>query len=142
MSGEWFGDEIAEQYRKAALEGIVTAIGIVETEVVRLITTGPKTGRIYKRRSIEHQSSAGAPAGPLGEGESPANDTNRLLGSRRISIDAANLSGLLIFSTDYAWYLEYGTTKMEPRPFARPAIANKHDDIVAAIITPMLRIAI
>ncbi len=129
MPGEWYGEQLAARYRQAALEGVTTAIGIVENEAVRLILSGDKTGVVYRRRGVEHQSSA--------PGEAPASDTGRLVASRDIVIDTQAIRAALVFRTEYAIMLELGTVKMEPRPYGRAAIANTRDGIVMAIITPI-----
>lgn len=129
MAGEWYGEEVARRYGAAALLGVTNAIGIVDQEAVRLIMTGPKTGRVYRRRGVEHQASA--------PGEAPANDTGRLVNSRTISIDAPTLRALLTFRTIYAIMLELGTVKMEPRPYGRAALLNRRREIVEAIAAPL-----
>lgn len=111
--------------RGAALRGVVTAIGIVDSHAVVLITSPPKSGRIYRRRGVSHQASA--------PGEAPASDTGQLVNSRRIEIDAAALRGRLIFASRKAIYLERGTRNMAARPFARRALLEKKRAIRAAI---------
>lgn len=98
-------------------------------EALRLILDTPKTGRVYRRRSIEHQASA--------PGEPPASDTGRLVQSVTTDYGDGGYAGTVTFRTAYAAALEYGTERMEPRPYARPAVANKRreiiDDLVASV---------
>lgn len=117
MAVDWNAQAVVALIRKGAMRGVVRAITLVETEAVRLIMHTPKTGRIYRRRGVEHQASA--------PGEPFANDTGRLLNSRTIEPDAQDLSASLVFRTEYAAALEYGTRTMEPRPYAMPAAMNK-----------------
>lgn len=116
---------ILARVRLAAMRGVVRGTESVRNEAISLVLNPPKTGRIYRRRGIEHQASA--------PGESPASDTGRLVGSIRTAYDHENLSGTVNASTNYAAYLEYGTKKMEPRPFMRPALANRREAIEADI---------
>lgn len=130
---EWYQDSLEEQFRAGMRTGVVDAIRIVDEEAVRLITTGPKTGRKYRRRGVVHQASA--------PGQSPASDTGALVDSRTIELDLENFRALLIFRTLYALMLEVGTAKMEPRPYARRSIANKSREIVEAIVAPLRSLA-
>ena len=53
----------------------------------------------------------------------------------------SDVSGVFNFGAKYSAWLEYGTVKMEPRPFARPALANKKSEIEAIVdaeIRPVL----
>lgn len=75
-----------------------------------LILSGPKSGKIYGN----HQASA--------PGEPPASDTGRLVSSLRWEFTGSRLSIRIIAGTEYAAYLEFGTSIMLPRPFLRRAI--------------------
>jgi HK97 gp10 family phage protein len=59
-------------------------------------------------------------------GESPANDTGNLLQSIQVVQIQAEQGGTItsevIVKARYAKWLEYGTKKMEPRPFVRPTL--------------------
>jgi HK97 gp10 family phage protein len=125
MTVEWNGDQLAARIRGAAMRGVVRGTEAVLSEAVRLVQAGPKSGRIYRRRGITHRASA--------PGESPATDTGRLVQSGRTTYDAAELVGVVSFSTDYAEKLELGTERMEPRPFLRPALASQTQNIEDAV---------
>jgi len=100
---------------------VIRGTEAVAEEATSLILEAPKTGRIYRRRGVTHQASA--------PGEPPASDTGRLVQSQRTEYDQSELTGTAIWSAGHAEYLEHGTSKMAPRPFARPALANKRDEI-------------
>jgi len=111
--------------RQAAFRGIVRATEGLRKEVVKMLAHSSHSGEIYIRRGIEHQRSA--------PGEPPAVDTGRLLNSIRTEFDEKEMVGRVIASTGYAGYLEFGTQKMEPRPFMRPSLENQRDMIMAVV---------
>lgn len=118
---EW-NDGLIHEIRGAVMRGIVRATEGVKDEGTSLILDTPKTGRIYRRRGITHQASA--------PGEPPASDTGRLVQSARTLYDTTALTGIVNWSTEYAGFLEFGTSRMAPRPYARPALANCEGQIV------------
>lgn len=130
MSVEWHGDAIMAKIRAAAMRGVVRGTESVVEEATSLILDGSKTGRVYRRRGVEHQASA--------PGQAPASDTGRLLQSGHTEYDQQDLSGTAQWSTEHADYLEHGTQSMEPRPFALPALANRKDDIAADITAEIM----
>lgn len=125
MAVDWNGPEFAARARAGAFVGVIRAIGLVDQEAMRLIMRTAKTGKVYRRRGVEHQASA--------PGEAPASDTGRLVASKTIEPDQTNLRALLVFRTDYARALELGTKNMEPRPYARPALLNMQNQILDAV---------
>jgi len=85
----------------------------VTSDVKRKIQRGPKTGVIYNRRGKQHRASA--------PGEAPATDTGTLVSSVYTSkINSLNIE--VGSRLDYAYYLEFGTMKIAPRPSRQPAI--------------------
>jgi HK97 gp10 family phage protein len=120
MAMTW-DDDLFNRVRQAALRGIVRGTERVKTTMVQSILTGPKTGRVYRRRGVEHQASA--------PGESPATDTGRLARSITTEYDLQSVSGRVNVSTEYAEDLEVGTPNMEARPYARPAL-DKNRELV------------
>lgn len=131
---EWNGAEWEARLRIGAMQGVVEGLSIVEQRAIYLITHPPKTGRIYKRRGVEHQASA--------PGEAPASDTGTLLNTRRIELNEPDVSGKLIFSAAHAPHLEHGTINMRPRPFGRRSLMESRDKVLDAIrrnVAAMLR---
>lgn len=120
---------MVERVRQALASSIVRGTEGVREEAISLILDTPKTGRIYRRRSIEHRASA--------PGEPPASDTGRLVNSIRTDYDFGSLRGTVEASTDYAAYLEFGTSRMAARPYMRPALARRakqiEDDMAQAV---------
>jgi HK97 gp10 family phage protein len=107
------------------MRGVVAATEAIREEAISLILNPPKTGRIYRRRGVEHQASA--------PGEAPASDTGFLASSITTKYDASKLSGQVVVGAAYGPHLEYGTQTMEPRPFLRPAIANRRKETLRII---------
>ena len=125
MSVRWNFSEPA--FRQACMRGLVIGGHLVRNEMLRLILKTSKTGRVYRRRGVEHQASAA--------GEPPASDIGNLVQSiGPPTPDSGNkLSVSIAISAKHAAMLEYGTTKMAARPFARPALMNMKDQVVKAV---------
>ena len=69
------------------------------------------------------------PDGPSAPGEAPAVDTGRLRASitHRVEMESGEVVGYVGTNVEYAPYLEFGTTRMKPRPFMVPAIERNRD---------------
>jgi HK97 gp10 family phage protein len=119
MAVEFNTNAIMDRVRLAAMRGIMRGTEAVRTSAVQAILSPPKTGRVYRRGGVEHQASA--------PGEAPASDTGRLAGSITTEYFPDQLRGRVTARTGYAAYLEFGTQRMEPRPFMRPAQDSTYD---------------
>lgn len=82
---------------------------ILQTEVRKKIAKGSRTGKTYKRGSIQHQASA-----PY---EPPKTDTGELVSSVFNQVSPKTLEFKVGSEKKYARHLEFGTPKMKPRPF-------------------------
>ena len=137
MTVNWNSDAIVAELRQAAMRGVVMGTEEVRNEMVSLIMNGQKTGRLYYRRGLSKLSKSGKSFSgghrASAPGEAPASDKGRLVGSITTGYDPANLVGTVTARTGYAAYLEYGTKKMAPRPYARPAVASTKGEIEAGI---------
>jgi HK97 gp10 family phage protein len=134
MSVIWNGSRVMDAVRAATVQGLNRGVEDVANEAVSLILNTPKSGRIYRRNGVSHQASA--------PGEPPASDTGQLVASVTTSVDETSLTGNVNFGSDHSACLEYGTSKMEPRPYARPALVNKRDAVrqdIAEEVTKALR---
>jgi HK97 gp10 family phage protein len=109
----------------AIMRGIFTGCEMLRTDIVDQLLDARKTGKIYMRRGVAHQASA--------PWESPATDTGRLVNSIEIALDVPRLVGVVNIAAEYAAFLEFGTRRMSPRPFARPALAQHHDRILEVV---------
>lgn len=89
----------------------------INGNVKQAIQRGPKTGRVYKRGKVEHRASA--------PGQAPATDTGTLVGS--IYFENGRLSATVGSRLAYAYYLEFGTARIAPRPSWAPATLAARD---------------
>jgi hypothetical protein len=119
----------------------------VEAHAKNSILAGEKSGRIHRSGGRDGALSvkggaASQPTARQGEaqrehrasapGESPANDTGNLansIGTERVD----SLTSMVTVGAEYGADLEFGTTKMEPRPFIGPAIAAAEPGLGAAL---------
>lgn len=125
-NSRWHDARFIAQVRAGAMRGVTEGIGIVEARAISLILDTPKTGKVYRRRGVSHRASA--------PGEPPASDTGNLVNRRRIDLIPDRLAARLIFSALYAWYLQHGTSKMEPRPWADRALNETQQEVQDAIL--------
>lgn len=132
MAFSWNGDELMSKLRQGVANAIFKTTEAVRNEAVRSILQGQKSGRIYRRRGIEHKASA--------PGEAPASDTGRLANSIDTSYEDRGLTGIVHVRAEYAPFLEFGTIKMEPRPFMRPALDSQREQLNANIADELRKV--
>jgi len=86
----------------------------VQNVAVKSIAKKSK-GRIYRRGNKFHVASK--------PGDPPNTDEGRLIDSIQIDVDAINRFEVRVgTNVEYARRLEFGTRKVKPRPFLRPAL--------------------
>ena len=125
MTVKWHGHKLTADLRKAIVRGVAIVAYRVEETAVTSITEGSKTGRTYTRRGVVHQASA--------PGEPPAADLGGLHTSISVKLDFGGLRAFINAGASYAAALEYGTARMEPRPFMRPALARNIGNLQTTI---------
>lgn len=96
----------------------------IRNTTITEMQTGPKTGKIYKKKSVTHQASA--------PGQYPAVDSGELLRSimfdvRSMEVEVGSKAG-----APYAEYLEFGTKKMKARPWLDPSVEKHRQNIIDA----------
>lgn len=115
-SAEWFKkirkNEITLGKLRPDLASMLAAGEVMAMEVRRLLNL-PGSGKIY---SEGYQASA--------PGEPPARKSGNLADSVVVAPFSETMVGVGIEGAPYWKHQEFGTRKMQPRPFIRPAIAN------------------
>lgn len=125
MAVKW-NHAVEEKVKQAVQRGVINGTELVRTTMVEKIQSGNKSGRVYTRGGVTHQASA--------PGEAPASNSGRLVQSIQTSYEfTIVLKGTVNASTEYAAPLEYGTQKMAERPFARPSLQEKQNEIIQGI---------
>lgn len=94
---------------------IIRRIAFAIEAQMKLLMTGPKTGREYKRGARTHIASA--------PGEPPAVDTGFLINSIQ-TVVISDTQAEITIPAEYAAILEFGGGDIAERPFVRPAIQN------------------
>lgn len=100
---------------KKDIGAIIRNVAFAIEAEMKVLMTGPKSGRQYRRGSRIHTASA--------PGEAPAVDTGFLINSIQTHIKS-DTEAEIIIPAEYAEGLEFGTSKVAARPFVRPAITG------------------
>lgn len=130
MTVKWDSKEVIRKIARGALAGLEIAGEIVASEAVSRVKSPPKTGRIYEKYTPRRTHQASAP------GEAPASDLGFLAANIQPQPTKATPKGVFKKVNSGAIYsaaLEFGTPAIEPRPFMRPALAEKKPEYEAAI---------
>ena len=106
---------------------------LIRGEAIRSIQTGPKSGRTYEKYNPRRTHKASAP------GQAPASDTGNLVSQIMSVADGKNT--LVESSAEYSKFLEFGTSKMLPRPFLFPASEKSTKKIVQVLIQKLNKVA-
>lgn len=125
-------DIVIKMLRRAPVEvragiGKALAQSVVELDAYakKNIQGGSRSGRVYRRRSVTHQASA--------PGQFPKTDRGQLVASLYFRVAADKLSAFFGSKLNYARYLEFGTTRMKPRPWLKPTLKANEATIVARL---------
>lgn len=116
--------QLADKLAKEIDEVCETTAWRVVTAAKISIMNPPKSGRVYQRGKRAHQASA--------PGEAPATDVGNLVNSVML-YKTATADWLINWNAEYAAALEYGTPRILPRPFLRPAVEGQRWRFYAAI---------
>ena len=98
---------------------------LIRGEAVKSIQTGPKSGKVYTRYNPTRTHISSAP------GEAPASDTGNLVRNIRVKQKSQDIV-TVESGASYSKFLEYGTSKMQARPFLFPAFKMSQNKIVMA----------
>ena len=105
---------------------------LIRAEAIKSIQTGAKTGIVYQKYNPRRQHRASAP------GQAPASDTGNLVSKITIRQDGKDKTNVES-NAHYSAYLEYGTSKMEPRPFMFPAFEKSRQPIEQAVFKRVVK---
>lgn len=108
-------DRLPVALQTAINQGLTAVALVARSDAQRRILQGPKTGRVYRKSNPKRTHRASAP------GESPANDLGFLKDQIFAEPGPDPFTVSLVARAPYAVHLEYGTTRILPRPFLRPA---------------------
>ena len=99
---------------------------LIRGEAIKSIQTGAKSGVVYQMYNPRREHRASAP------GQAPASDTGNLVSKIIVKQKTKNITNVES-NADYSAFLEYGTSKMEPRPFMLPAFEKSKKPIINAV---------
>ena len=99
---------------------------LIRGEAIKSIQTGAKSGVVYQMYNPRREHRASAP------GQAPASDTGNLVSKIIVRQKTKNITNVES-NADYSAFLEYGTSKMEPRPFMLPAFEKSKKPIINAV---------
>ena len=106
---------------------------LIRAEAVRSIQGGAKSGRTYEKYNPRRTHKASAP------GQAPASDTGNLVSNIRSISDGKNT--LVESRASYSKFLEFGTSKLLPRPFMFPASEKAKKKIIEVLIQKLNKVA-
>ena len=105
---------------------------LIRGEAIKSIQQGAKSGIVYEKYNPRRTHRASAP------GEAPASDTGNLVSKIIIRQDGKDKTNVES-NAHYSAYLEYGTSKMEPRPFMFPAFEKSRQPIEQAVFKRVVK---
>jgi len=105
---------------------------LIRGEAIKSIQTGSKSGIVYEKYNPRRSHRASAP------GEAPASDTGNLVSKIIVKQKTKNIVNVES-NANYSAYLEYGTSKMQPRPFMLPAFEKSKKPIINAVFNRVKR---
>ena len=110
-------------YRRAVENIIASSVQDVMNTAKQSIQTNSGGGRTYEKynpRRTHTASSAGNP---------PNTDTGFLVSNIHAVMDVDGLGGSVESRADYSGFLEFGTSKMQARPYLQPALEENKPKI-------------
>ena len=105
---------------------------LIRGEAIKSIQSGAKSGIMYQKYNPRREHRASAP------GQAPASDTGNLVSKIVVRQKGANVTNVES-NANYSAFLEYGTSKMQPRPFMLPAFEKSKKPILDATFGRVVR---
>lgn len=115
--------KVEAAYRSALKKGVQQSGMMVRATAVQSIMSGNKSGETYQKYNPRRTHIASAP------GEAPAADTGYLHSNIAFEIDSDGLGASIESRAAYSQALEFGTSRMQARPFLQPAIEENRPKI-------------
>lgn len=128
----WKGDEVFVRLRNTAWNNLRLAAVFLKGQVKRKLSGG-RSGRVYRVPGTKTLYTASAP------GEAPASRTGTLRNAVQFQVNKADMEALVgpralggnsNTPEGYPFWLEFGTKKMSPRPYMRPAFEESKGDLI------------
>jgi len=118
--------EINGTARAELRKGMRKAGAVVAKESRALLRRGTPSGKfyLYDKGGKRKRYQASAP------GEPPARVYGDLAKSIKLKLSRSKLSARISSADNKAHIMEYGSVNQEPRPFLRPALANKKREVL------------
>ena len=117
-------EKVSKEVKNVFVQTLTSGAHLVRNTIILEMQKDNKTGHKYKKKSVIHQASA--------PGQYPAVDSGELLTSiffdvveSKLQVEIGNLIG-----APYGEFLEFGTSKMEPRPWLEPSVELHEDKIM------------
>jgi len=125
-------DKLAKNMELPFQEVVKGGGQLIRTEAIKSIQTGAKSGVMYQKYNPRREHRSSAP------GQSPASDTGNLVS--KIIVKQKSLNVVHVESNaDYSAFLEFGTSKMQPRPFMFPAFEKSTKPILNAVFRRVVK---
>ena len=105
---------------------------LIRGEAIKSIQTGAKSGVMYQMYNPRREHRASAP------GQAPASDTGNLVSKIIVKQKTRNITNVES-NANYSAFLEYGTSKMQARPFMLPAFEKSKKPILDATFRRVVR---
>jgi HK97 gp10 family phage protein len=114
--------KLGEEGKSQAVRAVSATAQKIRADAIKDIQRGRKTGIVYERAAGNNLSQVHRASAP---GESPATDTGALVSS--IKAWEKGLTAEIGTEIKYGAALEFGTQRIKPRPFMRPALESNRD---------------
>jgi HK97 gp10 family phage protein len=112
-------------YRKAAEQIIASGLQDTMNTAKQSIQTNSGGGRTYEKYNPKRTHTASSAGNP------PNTDTGFLVSNIHVVLDIDGLGGSVESRADYSGFLEFGTSKMQARPYLQPALEQNKPKIRA-----------
>lgn len=128
-------DRLGAAGEREIFKAVRGSLESVRSTALKKIMREPKTGRIYERGPGQNLSPTHQASAP---GEAPASDSGILAGSVKV-VQPSRSFGYVGTDRQYGFWLEYGTTRMQARPWLRPSLEENRERILGRFAAALAR---